>query len=84
MRRTVLRRRAGGESAGQIRPALISPTGKHKGRNPSVANVYRALAEHAKREAYPEAVERAHDDFAALQTGGVPGPRLTPPDRASL
>jgi hypothetical protein len=41
----------------QIQPDLIIPTGKRKGQNPSVASIYRALAEHAKREAYPEAVE---------------------------
>jgi hypothetical protein len=39
-----------------------------------VASIYRALAEHAKREAYPEAVEPAHAGFAALQAGEVPGP----------
>ncbi|MFE1943087.1 hypothetical protein [Streptomyces massasporeus] len=50
------------------------PAGKRKGRNPSVASIYRALAEHAKREVYPKAVEQAHADFAALQVGEVPGP----------
>ncbi|MFD4977598.1 hypothetical protein [Streptomyces sp. NPDC058424] len=40
-----------------------------------VRGLYRALAEHAKREAYPEAVEAAHADFAALQAGGLPSPR---------
>ncbi|MFC8015440.1 hypothetical protein [Streptomyces cinereoruber] len=40
-----------------------------------MASVYRALAEHAKREAYPEAVEAAHADFAALQASELPGPR---------
>ncbi|EDY47366.1 DNA invertase (plasmid) [Streptomyces clavuligerus] len=35
---------------------------------------YRALAEHAKREAYPEAVETAHADLADLHTSEVPGP----------
>jgi hypothetical protein len=49
-----------------------------------VASIYRALAEHAKREAYPEAVEPAHAGFAALQAGEVPGPRLALRDRASL
>ncbi|WP_204165986.1 hypothetical protein [Streptomyces sp. NEAU-S7GS2] len=39
------------------------------------ASIYRALAEHAKREAYPEAVEQAHADFAALTGGEVPEPR---------
>ncbi|MFJ7495798.1 recombinase family protein [Streptomyces sp. NPDC097727] len=67
MLHTVLRRRALGESVEQIQPDLIIPTGKRKGQNPSVASVYRALAEHAKREAYPEAVEAARADFAALQ-----------------
>jgi hypothetical protein len=28
-----------------------------------------ALAEHEKRQAYPEAVDQAHADFAALQAG---------------
>ncbi|SHH37800.1 recombinase family protein [Streptomyces sp. 3214.6] len=75
MLHTVLRRRANGESVEQIQPNLIIPTGKRKGQNPSVASIYRALAEHAKREAYPEAVEAAHADFAALQAGELPGPR---------
>ncbi|MGI5442962.1 recombinase family protein [Streptomyces shenzhenensis] len=72
---TVLRRRALGESAEQIQPDLIIPTGKRKGQNPSVSSIYRALAEHAKREAYPEAVEQAHADFAALTGSEVPEPR---------
>ncbi|MEE1757895.1 hypothetical protein [Streptomyces sp. SP18BB07] len=63
---------------------MIIPTGKRKGQNPSVASIYRALAEHAKREAYPEAIEAAHADFGALQNSEVPGPRLAAPDRASL
>ncbi|MFJ2915177.1 recombinase family protein [Streptomyces sp. NPDC087228] len=74
MLHTVLPRRANGEPIEQIQPDLIIPTGKRKGRNPSVASIYRALAEHAKREAYPEAVEQAHADFAALQAGELPGP----------
>ncbi|MFD5420939.1 recombinase family protein [Streptomyces sp. NPDC127069] len=74
MLHTVLRRRAGGESVEQIQPDLIIPTGKRKGRNPSVASIYRALAEHAKREAYPDAVEQAHADFATLNSGEVPRP----------
>ena len=61
---TVLRRRANGESVEDIQPDLIIPTGKRKGHNPSVASIYRALTEHAKREAYPEAIEQAHADFA--------------------
>jgi DNA invertase Pin-like site-specific DNA recombinase len=67
MLHTVLRRKALGESVEQIQPALIIPIGKRKGRNPSVASIYRALAEHEKAQAYPEAVETAHADFAALQ-----------------
>ncbi|MEV0695930.1 recombinase family protein [Streptomyces sp. NPDC050388] len=84
MLHTVLRRRAGGESVEQIQPDLIIPTGTRKGQNPSVASIYRALAEHAKRGACPEAVEQAHADFAALRAGGVPGPRPAIPDRTSL
>ncbi|MFE1932157.1 hypothetical protein ACPEIC_12875 [Stenotrophomonas sp. NPDC087984] len=45
-RRSTLR-----ESVDQIQPALIIPTGKRKGQNPSVASVYRALAEHEKPQA---------------------------------
>ncbi|MEU8757979.1 recombinase family protein [Streptomyces sp. NPDC048659] len=84
MLHTVLRRRANGESVEQIQPDLIIPTGKRKGHNPSVASVYRALAEHAKREAYPEAVAQAHADFDALRADDVPGPRHAPFDRAPL
>lgn len=67
MLHTVLRRRANGESVEDIRPDLIIPTGKRKGRNPSLASIYRALNEHEKRQAYPEAVDQAHADFATLQ-----------------
>ncbi|MFF9756868.1 recombinase family protein [Streptomyces sp. NPDC014344] len=81
MLHTVLRRRANGESVERIQPDLIIPTGKRKGQNPSVAGIHRALAEHAEREAYPEAVEAAHADFAALRTGGAPEPS---PDAAAL
>ncbi|WP_267929900.1 hypothetical protein [Streptomyces sp. MBT62] len=35
----------------------------------------RSIEEH---EAYPEAVEQAHVDFAAFQTGELPGPRIQP------
>lgn len=75
MLRTVLRRRAGGESVEQIQPDLITLIGKRKGQNPSVASIYWALAEHAKREAYPEAIEQAHADFAVLRASELPGPR---------
>jgi DNA invertase Pin-like site-specific DNA recombinase len=66
MLHTVLRRRATGETVESIRGDLIIPTGKRKGRNPSAASIYRALAEHTKQQAYPEAVEAAHADFALL------------------
>ncbi|MDX2939643.1 recombinase family protein [Streptomyces ipomoeae] len=87
MLHTVLRRRANGESVEQIQPDLIIPTGKCKGQNPSVASIYRALAEHAKHEAYPEAVAQAQADFAVLQDAerhrdGVPNPR--PAERVGL
>ncbi|MEV5755140.1 recombinase family protein [Actinoallomurus sp. NPDC052308] len=68
MLHTVLRRRARGESVEDIRLDLIIPTGKRKGQNPSLASIYRALAEHDKRQRYAEAVEQAHTDFAAVQT----------------
>ncbi|MGW5971642.1 recombinase family protein [Streptomyces sp. NPDC055186] len=84
MLHTVLRRRAGGQSVEQIQPDLFIPTGKRKEQNPSVASIYRTLAEHAEREAYPEAVEAAHADFSALQAGEAPGPRRAHSDRASL
>ena len=67
MLHTVRRRRANGESVEQIRPDLIIPTGKRKGQHPSPASIYRALAEHEKAQAYPEATDQAHADFAALQ-----------------
>ena len=69
MLHTVLRRRGLGESVESIRPDLIISTGKRKGRTPSLASIYRALAEHEKRQAYPEAVEQANVDFATLRTG---------------
>ncbi|MFF9485522.1 hypothetical protein [Streptomyces sp. NPDC014676] len=75
MLRTVLRRRASGESVEQIQPDLIIPTGERKGPNPSVASIHRALAGHAEREACPGAVEAAHADVAALNDGAVPEPR---------
>ncbi len=72
MLHTVQRRRAAGETVEAIQPDLIIPTGTRKGKNPSVASIYRALAEHAKAEAYPEAVEQAHTDYAALHHGDQP------------
>ncbi|MFF7977360.1 recombinase family protein [Streptomyces sp. NPDC007905] len=74
MLHTVLRRRADGETVEQIQPDLIIPTGKRRGQNPSLSSIYRALAEQEKRQAYPEAVEQAHADFAALQAAdSIPG-----------
>ncbi|MEU0913238.1 recombinase family protein [Streptomyces althioticus] len=61
MLHTVLRRRTNGDSVEQIQPDLIIPTGKRKRQTPSVASIYRALAEHEKRQAYPEAVEQETD-----------------------
>ncbi|WP_329081335.1 recombinase family protein [Streptosporangium sp. NBC_01469] len=72
MLHTVLRRRAMGESVEQIQPDLIIGTGRRKGHNPSVASIYRALAEHDKTQAYPEAIVQARADFAALRPTGVP------------
>jgi hypothetical protein len=43
------------------------PTGKRRGQNPSLASIYRALAEQAKRQQYPDAIEQAHAEFAANQ-----------------
>ncbi|MGN9789413.1 hypothetical protein ACTMTF_49095 [Nonomuraea sp. ZG12] len=70
MLHTVLRRRACGESVEQIRPDLIIGTGKRKEQNPGLASIYRALAEHEKAQAYPEAVAQARADFADLHTAG--------------
>ncbi|MFB4284311.1 recombinase family protein [Nonomuraea sp. MTCD27] len=70
MLHTVLRRKAAGERVEDIRKDLIIPTGKRKGQNPSLASIYRALAEHDKTQTYPEAVEQAHAEFTVLQTGG--------------
>ncbi|MFG2489415.1 recombinase family protein [Streptomyces virginiae] len=67
MLHTVLRRRANGETVEDIQPDLLIPTGRRKGKSPSLSSIYRALAEHEKAQAYPEAVETAHADFAALQ-----------------
>ncbi|MFI6478676.1 hypothetical protein ACIBH1_12130 [Nonomuraea sp. NPDC050663] len=67
MLHTVLRRKAAGEKVEDNRKDLIIPTGKNRGQNPSLASVYRALAEHEKTSAYPEAVEQAHVDFAVLR-----------------
>ena len=67
MLHTVLRRKAAGETVEAIRPDLIIPTGKRRGKNPSLASIYRALAEHDKAQSYPEAIDQANADFVALQ-----------------
>ncbi|GAB3159091.1 hypothetical protein GCM10027290_63470 [Micromonospora sonneratiae] len=69
---TVLRRRAAGETVEAIRPDLIIPTGKRKGKSPSVASIYRALATHEKIAAYPEVVEQARAEYAAVAGDGLP------------
>ncbi|MEU8007077.1 recombinase family protein [Catellatospora sp. NPDC049111] len=63
---TVLRRRANGETVEQIAPDLVIASGSRRGQSPSVASIYRALAEHRRAEAHPDAVRQAHEDFAAL------------------
>jgi hypothetical protein len=50
---TVIRRRAAGETVEKIRPGLIIPTGRRKGRNPSVASIYRAITATENRESVP-------------------------------
>ncbi|WP_371933794.1 recombinase family protein [Streptomyces castrisilvae] len=85
MLHTVLRRRANGESVEQIQPDLIIPTGKRKGRSPSVASVYRALAEHAKHEAYHNRV--GHHDYEGVAlispNRDAPSPTSAPTPRSS-
>nr|WP_281284592.1 recombinase family protein [Nonomuraea diastatica] len=66
---TVLRRRAAGEPVEKIRKDLIIPTGKRKGHNPSLASIYRALAEHAKSQRHPDAAEQARAEYAAFHKG---------------
>jgi DNA invertase Pin-like site-specific DNA recombinase len=80
MLHTVLRRRATGESVESIRPDLIIPSGRRTGKNPSLASIYRALSEHEKAQAYPEAIEAVRADFAELThaartTDDIPRPR---------
>jgi DNA invertase Pin-like site-specific DNA recombinase len=68
MLHTVLRRKAAGEKVEAIRPDLVIPTGKRRGQSASVASIYRALAAHAKAQSYPDAIDQAHTEFAALPT----------------
>lgn len=73
MLHTVLRRRAAGESIEQIQPDLIIPTGKRKGHSPSVASIYRALAEDEKIAGVPGSrrggTGRLRDPASALSDG---------------
>ena len=63
----MLRRCAQGESVESIHPDLIIPTGKREGRTPSLASIYRTLAEHEKPQAYPDIIGQVNADFAALK-----------------
>jgi hypothetical protein len=66
-RRCHLVRRRGRRPRGRLGQDLIIPTGRRKGSNPSLASIYRALAEHARREAFPDAVGQAHAEFLERQ-----------------
>ncbi|MFI2318780.1 helicase associated domain-containing protein [Streptomyces sp. CB00072] len=66
----LLHRRANGETVEQqIQPNLIIPTGRRKGQNPSPSSIFRALAEHEKRQAYPEAVAASASSWLSSSTG---------------
>jgi hypothetical protein len=54
MLHTVIQRRAAGETVEKIRPDLITPTGRRKGRNPSVASIYRAITAYEKPRHTPK------------------------------
>jgi hypothetical protein len=84
MLHTVLRRRAAGESVEQIRPDLIIFTGRRKGQNPGLASIYRALADHHKAQAYPEAVEQARAEHAAAHGDGPPIEQIPRPRPARV
>ena len=78
MLHTVLRRKNAGESVETIQPDLIIPTGKRTGQHPSLASIYRALAEHEKTLAYPEAVEQARSEYAEQRRTDSPTDTLRP------
>ena len=78
MLHTVLRRKNAGESVETIQPDLIIPTGKRTGQHPSLASIYRALAEHEKALTYPDAIEQAHTEFAQLRQANAPADTLRP------
>jgi DNA invertase Pin-like site-specific DNA recombinase len=50
-------------------PRPDHPRRQAQREKPSPASIYRALAEHGKAQAHPEAIEQAHTDFIALQAG---------------
>ncbi|WMD06333.1 hypothetical protein [Streptomyces sp. FXY-T5] len=72
------RRRAGGESVEQIQPDLVIPTGKRKGLKPSVASIYRAIAEHAKGEVYPKPSNRPTPNSLPSRAARSPDPPRYP------
>ncbi|MGW1617445.1 recombinase family protein [Streptomyces sp. NPDC002285] len=74
MLHTVLRRRANGESVEQIQPDLIIPTGKRKGQNPSLASIYRALAEHASARHTPKPSNRPTPTSPLSRSAKSPDP----------
>ncbi|MCW2881308.1 MAG: hypothetical protein JWQ95_5408 [Sphaerisporangium sp.] len=49
-----------------FRRDLIS-SNSFPGHSPSLASIYRALAEHDKAQAYPDAITQAHAEFAELK-----------------
>ncbi|MFE2070881.1 hypothetical protein ACFXDH_52460 [Streptomyces sp. NPDC059467] len=75
MSQTTLRRPANGEPVEEIHPDLINPTGERKGQNPSVAGIYRVLAEHARCEVCRVTAEQANANLTALRADELPVPR---------
>jgi len=83
---------------GRILFGFLAAMAETERENIREASVYRALGEHAKTEAYPEAVEQAHAEFAELRRTDQPttitrrrGPgtpvrqgRVTDPRRTSI
>ncbi|CAM5357113.1 hypothetical protein STANM309S_00811 [Streptomyces tanashiensis] len=58
-------------------PRLPAIQDRRKGQNPSLSSIYRALAEHEKAQAYPEAIEAGARRLrqASQAADGIPGPR---------
>ncbi len=67
MLHTVLRRRANASPSRTSAQTCTSRPANARGGT-RVWPVYRALTEHEKRQAYPDAADRAHADFAAIQS----------------